>query len=126
MGIFTRPKYLLTENKLNKYLDNNDIIQTAFNYTDPNLIAEILMKEYNNIIEIIAPQTKQQVKKNYTPYINKETRLERQNLQKLHTKAKQTQDNNDWREYKNNKATLNKKINKQKNSLYKQKTRQQW
>merc|ERR1712240_586638 len=99
---------------MNEYVKNNDIIQTALNYTDPHLIAEIIMKEYNNIIKIIAPQTKRQVKKNYTPYINKETRQEKQNLHKLHTKAKQTQDANDWKEYKNNKATLNKKINKQK------------
>ena len=99
---------------MNEYLKNNDIIQTAFNYTDPDLIAEIIMNEYKNIIEIIAPQTKRQVKKNYTPYLTQETRKEKQNLQKLHTKAKQTQDINDWREYKNIKATLNKKINKQK------------
>ena len=72
--IYTRPKHLLTEHKLNEYLNNNDIIQTAFNYTDPDLIAEIIMREYNNIIEIIAPQTKRQVKKNYTPYLDKETR----------------------------------------------------
>merc|ERR1712240_767534 len=111
--IFTRPKYLLTEHTMNENLKNNDIIQTAFNYTAPDLIAEIIMNEYNNIIEIIAPQTKRQVKKNYTPYLNKETRQEKHNLQRLHTKAKQTQDTNDWREYKNTKATLNKKINKQ-------------
>merc|ERR1712240_754057 len=112
--IFTRPKYLLTEHTMNENLKNNDIIQTAFNYTAPDLIAEIIMNEYNNIIEIIAPKTKRQVRKDYTPYLNKETRQEKHNLQKLHTKAKQTEDSNDWREYKNNKATLNKKINKQK------------
>ena len=53
--IFTRPKHLLTEHTMNEYLKNNDIIQTAFNYTDPDLIAEIIMNEYNNIIEIITP-----------------------------------------------------------------------
>ena len=61
--IYTRPKYLLTEHTLNEYLNNNDIIQTAFNYTDPDLIAEIIMNEYNNIIEIVAPKTKRQVMK---------------------------------------------------------------
>merc|ERR1711955_28870 len=75
--IYTRPKYLLTEHKLNEYLNNNDIIQTAFNFTDPDLIAEIIMREYNNIIDIIAPQTKRQVKKNYTLYLSKETREEK-------------------------------------------------
>merc|ERR1712240_198451 len=61
-----------------------------------------------------APKTKRQERKNYTPYLNKETRQEKHKLQRLHTKAKQTQDANDWKEYKNNKATLNKKISKQK------------
>merc|ERR1712240_873999 len=75
--IYIRPKHLLSEHNLNEYLNNNDIIQTAYNYTDPELIAEIIMREYNNIIEIIAPQTKRQVKKNYTPYLNKETREEK-------------------------------------------------
>merc|ERR1712240_391568 len=105
--IYTRPKYLLTEHKLNKYLSNNDIIQTGFNYTDPDLIAEIIMKEFNNIIEIIALQTKRQVKKNYTPYLNKETRKEKKQLNKMHTRAKQTQDDEHWQEHKNYKATLN-------------------
>merc|ERR1712240_160382 len=110
--IYTRPKYLLTEHKLNEYLGNNDIIQTAFNYTDLDLIAEIIMREYNNIIDMIAPQTKRQVRKNYTPYLNKETRQERHNLQQLHTKEKHTQDTNHWNEYRNTKAILNKNINK--------------
>ena len=99
--IYTRPKHLLTEHNLNAYLDNNDIIQTAYNYTDPELIAEIIMREFNNIIEIIAPRTKRQVKKNYTPYLNKETREGKKKLYQMHNKAKQTQQNDDWREYKN-------------------------
>merc|ERR1712240_396692 len=123
--IYKRPKYLLTEHKLNEYLNNNDIIQTAFNYTDPDLIAEIIMREFNNIIDIVAPQTKRQVKKNYTPYLNKETRQEKKQLHKMHTKAKQTQENDHWREYKNQKAILNKKINKQKQEYINKKIRQQ-
>merc|ERR1712240_180343 len=78
-------------NNLNAYLNNNDIIQTAYNYTDPELIAEIIMREFNNIIEIIAPRTKRQVKKNYTPYLNKETREGKKKLNQMHNKAKQTQ-----------------------------------
>merc|ERR1712240_317861 len=119
--IYTRPKHLLTEHNLNKYLNNNDIIQTVYNYTDPELIAEILMREYNNIIEIIAPRTKRQVKKNYTPYLDKETREGKRKLHQMHNKAKQTQDNDHWREYKNYRATLNKKIDKQKQDYIKKK-----
>merc|ERR1712240_335583 len=112
--VFTRPKYLLTEHNLNQYLNHNDIIQTAYNFTDPDLIAEIIMQEFNNIIEIIAPRTKRQVKKNYTPYINKETREAKKKLNEMHNKAKQTQQDEDWREYKNQRATINKQVDKQK------------
>merc|ERR1712240_944761 len=112
--VYTRPKYLLTEHNLNAYLNNNDIIQTAYNYTDPELIAEKIMREFNNIIEIIAPKTKRQVKKNYTPYLNKETREGKKKLYQMHNKAKQTQQNDDWREYKNYRATINKQIDRQK------------
>merc|ERR1711955_165120 len=112
--IYTRPEYLLTEHYLNAYLNNNDIIQTAYNYTDPELIAEIIMREFNNIIEIIAPRTKRQVKKNYTPYLNKETREGKKKLYQMHKKAKQTQENYDWREYKNYRATINKKLDNSK------------
>ena len=59
------------EHALNKHLKCNDIIQTAFTYTDPVLIADIIMSEFNNIIDIISPRTIRQVRKNYTPYINK-------------------------------------------------------
>ena len=53
--VYTRQKHLLTEHTLKQYLTNNDILQTAYNYTDPDLIAEIIMTEYNNIIDIISP-----------------------------------------------------------------------
>merc|ERR1711954_230420 len=102
------------EHNLNAYLDNNDIIQTAYNYTDPELIAEIIMREFNNIIEIIAPRTKRQTKKNYTPYLNKETREAKKKLNEIHNKAKQTQQDDDWREYKNQRATINKQVDNQK------------
>merc|ERR1712240_269665 len=76
--------------------------------------AEIIMRGINNIIEIIAPRTKRQVKKNYTPYLNKETREGKKKLYQMHNKAKQTQQDEDWREYKNYRATINKQIDRQK------------
>merc|ERR1712240_159741 len=76
--------------------------------------AEIIMREFNNTIEIIAPKTKRQVKKNYTPYLNKETREGKKKLNQMHNKAKQTQQDEDWREYKNLRATINKQIDRQK------------
>ena len=55
----------------------------------------MIMSEYNNIIDIIAPRTIRQLRKNYTPYLDKTTRQQKQNLQKLHTSAKHTQDKTD-------------------------------
>merc|ERR1712243_408405 len=91
--VFTRPKYLLTEHNLNQYLNHNQIIQTAYNYTDPDLIATIIMQEFNNIIETIEAKKK---------------------LNEIHNKAKQAQQDDDWREYKNQRATINKQVDNQK------------
>ena len=63
---------------------------------DPDLIAEIIMTEYINIIEIIAPRTIRQVRKNYTPYLNKHLRDQKSQVHKLHLMAKHTDDKNDW------------------------------
>ena len=72
------------------------------------------MSEFNNIIDIIAPRTIKQVRKNCTPYISKTLRQKQQQLRKLHIKAKRTQDNADWTKYKNTKATVNKLVSQHK------------
>ena len=74
------------------------------------------MTEFNNIIEIIAPRTKRQVRKNYTPYLNKHLRHQKTQLHNLHRMAKHTDDINDWLAYKNAKAVLNKEITKKKHN----------
>ena len=112
--VFTRKKYKLTAHALNQHLQHNDIIHSAFSYTDPNLVADIIMSEYNNVIEIIAPCTIKQVHKNYTQYINKVLHQKQKNLKKLYNKAKRTKNNEDWLKYKNTKASINKEISQQK------------
>ena len=72
------------------------------------------MSEYNNIIDIISPHIIRQVRKNYTPYINKKLRQKKQHLHKLHIRAKHTGDITDWTEYKNTKAIVNKEITQNK------------
>ena len=85
---------------LNQHLQHNKIIQSAFTFTDPDLVADIIMSEFNNIIDIIAPCTIKQVRKNYTPYISKVLRQKQKELKKLHNKAKRTQNSKDWLKYK--------------------------
>ena len=72
------------------------------------------MSEFNNIIEIIAPHTVRQVRRNYTPYISKALRQKQNELRKLHIKAKRTQDNADLIKYKNTKAVINKSLSQHK------------
>ena len=69
-----------------------------------------MMSQYTNIINIISPRTIRQVRRNYTPYINKKLRHKKQQLHKLHVRATHTGDITDWTEYKNTKSILNKEI----------------
>ena len=85
-------------------------MQSIYTYTDPNHITEIMMNEYDNIIDIICPRIIRQVWKNYTPYINKKLRIKKLNLHKLHRQAKHSRNATDWLIYKNTKATINKEI----------------
>ena len=72
------------------------------------------MSEFNNVIEIIAPCTIKQERKNYAPYINTTLRNKQRILQRLYNKAKKTKCNEDWLNYKNTKARLNKEVSQQK------------
>merc|ERR1712240_894556 len=110
---FTRKKHKLTKHALNQYLEHNYIIKSAFTYTDPNLIADVVMSELNNIIEIIAPCTVKQERKMYAPYIDTNLRNKQRILQKLYNKAKRTKNNEDWLNYKNKKSNINKEAAKQ-------------
>ena len=106
--IKTRPSYLLTTHLLNSYIDCNDILQTIFNYTCLNLIANILMTELNAIINIIAPSKIIQVRNDYTPYMTDDLQQRQtDNLQLLKT-AKRTGQTSDWTEYRNKKHYLTK------------------
>ena len=107
---FSRKKHKLTTHALNQHLQNNNILNSAFTYTDPNLIADIITSEFNNVIEIIAPCTVKQERKNYAPYINTTLRNKQRILQQLYNKARKTKCNEDWLKYKNTKAKLNKEV----------------
>ena len=84
---------------MTEYIRHNDILQSTFTYTDPDLITHILMTELNNIIDCIAPQHTRQVRKNYLPYMSNELKQRQQTVKNLHTTAKNTPDNNDWLNY---------------------------
>merc|ERR1712240_255237 len=105
---FTRNKHKFTKHALNQHLEHNDILKSVFTYTDPNLITDVVMSEINNTIEIIAPCTVKQEQKIYAPYIDTNLRNKQRILQKLYNKAKSTKNNEDWLNYKDKKARINK------------------
>ena len=109
----------MTEHTLTEYIRHNDILNSIFKYTDPDLIAHILMTELNIIIDCIAPQNVRQVKKNYLPYMTKDLRQRQQTVKNLHTTAKISNDNNDWLNFRNSNAQFKKDIdNRQKQYIF--------
>ena len=118
-NIIYQPKFIQTRNK--KLLTRNNLLQgmyhsnihTAFHYSDPNDIANVLHMELNSIIETISPTKYKQFKKNYIPYIDKNTLNQLDESQRLLSKAIETHDINNWREYRNNRKILDRLINKQ-------------
>ena len=58
---------LLTKDKLQSMISNNNILNSIFSETDPNIIANSLISELTNIIEILSPSKKVQCKKKFAP-----------------------------------------------------------
>ena len=88
---------LLTKHTLNEYFSHNDTLNTIFNYTDPEIVANILIKEITLIINCIAPPKKIQFTNNYAPWIDQEFINQSKIKDNLHTKAKLTNSETDWR-----------------------------
>ena len=59
-----RNNKLLNKQNLCLYFDNNENLNTIFNHTDPNIIANILQVELNGIIDTISPPKIVQFSKN--------------------------------------------------------------
>ena len=83
-------------------------INTAFNYSDPNSIADIIQLEMNTIINTLVPYRITQYICNYTPYITDKIKRELKHTHYLLNKAIRTHGINDWREFKNHNNMVNK------------------
>ena len=75
----------------------------------------------NNIIDYLAPQKTVNLKKNYAPYLNQDLREEIKKNNLLLTKTISSKDKNDWRQYRHEKISLNKKIDEAKKVYLKDK-----
>ena len=83
---WSRNNQNLTKSNLINEVENSVPLQTIFEHTDPNIVAEILHNELNLIINKLAPKKRVQVK-NDIPYLDKQTREKKKSVEKLLTKA---------------------------------------
>ena len=108
--------HLLTKNELSKYIQSSSILQTIFQSQDPNYIANTITDEINNIINIIAPAKKVQVKKNFEPFISHEILEQQKKVNEQLTTAIFSKNQNEWKKYRTQRNEYNNKIkNKKKN-----------
>ena len=112
---------LLSKNTLWLYFDNNEHINENFAQTDPNVISNILQIELNTIINTISLAKITQYKNDYTPYLNGKIKEDIEYSNILLNKAINTHGINDWREFKNHRATICKQIKILKRNYIKQK-----
>ena len=115
---FKRDKYLLTTHTLKSYIENNQNLNSIFNYEDPEIITNILTSELNLIINCIAPKKRIQLTKKFAPYINKQLKAEITIKNSQYKKYIKTKDKNDLLEFRNKRREVNHKIKQAKNAYY--------
>ncbi len=116
--IYKRKYHLLTQHTLEQYIQNSQPLTDIFQLTDPDLIANTLSTELNNIIDIIAPKYKIQTKTTHAPYIDKHLLQQIQQRQSYHNTACQTNLPEDWRQYRHYRNYLNRQLNNKKTEYY--------
>ena len=84
----------------------------------PDKIADILIKELDTIIETIAPSRLIQCKNIYNKWYNKDIERQAKIKDKAHSKAKQTNDPDDWRDFRRQRNKYNNDIKTSKNKYY--------
>ena len=109
-----RDKHLLTKHTLSQYFLHNDNLNTIFNFTDPNIIANILHFEMDLIINCIAPRHRVQVKKKYSPYVSKELMNQYNKKNDLYSQAIAKNDMDLFRQFKNERNGFYRNLKKKK------------
>ena len=109
----------LTKFNINDYINRSDILNEIFTSNDPDFISECLQIELNSIYNVLAPATYHQFKQNYIPYYTPKIIDDIRYCNNLLTKAIQTHDSENWRNYRTNRSILNKNIKKVKREYIK-------
>ena len=97
---FTRNFNQLSSEALIKAVENNPKLQSIYDLTDPDDVAEVLSGELNKIIKKLAPQKRIQIKKDHLPYFSTEIRAEIALSDHLLTKAIHSNIKPDWVAFK--------------------------
>ena len=93
----TRDAKLLTKHNLNEYFSCNEYLNMIFQQTDPDIIAKILTRELTVIIESITPSKRIQCSNKYAPWIDSNFIKQAKIRDNLHTVAKNSDSEEDWR-----------------------------
>ena len=84
-------------------------LDEILSYTDVNKAAETLTHKLTKILDEMAPVRKIQTRKNYAAWMSKETKTLKERREAAHERAVTTNNQEDWRYYKNlrNQVTAN-------------------
>ena len=82
-------------------LENLDIpkINKLLWIMDPNVVANELVKEINNALNIVAPVKKIQTRRQYAPHLSENTKIEMKNRDQLKAKCYASKNNEDLKAY---------------------------
>ena len=90
-------------------VESNGKLQTIYNESDPDIVAETIHCELNQIINTLAPKSRTQVK-NQVPYLDYETKQIKQNSEHHLTLAIQNRDQTEWIKLKTERNSYFKQI----------------
>ena len=115
-----RDNKLITKHLLSEYIANNQPLNDLFSYTDPDSIANTLVSELSNIIDIIAPPKIIQAKKKYAPWLDKNFKIQSEIKNLAHLKALRDNIPKDWRIFRAQRNLLNRLVKDLKTKYYAQ------
>ena len=98
---------LVTSENIMREIKENERLNGIFNYQDPDIVAEILVEELNNILEKIAPSKVVQMRKENNPRDKETLRKKKECDQQLEI-AIEKNENEEWRLHKSLRNQLTK------------------
>ena len=82
-------------------INNDPRFTQSIAQTDPNVATDLLQAVITEKLDMMAPLKRIQVKTNHLPYITDQTKCIQNNRDIAYNRAKDTDDSNDWRLYRN-------------------------